>query len=362
MKLIHYVLILFCSTTLFSTDQGFNAKATQELTDLFKLTKNEAITSGRVEDLILQGADPSTFPESLLWAVKSGDIALCELLLGRGVSVDAITEKWGRTTPLFYAAGNRDYKMCEFLIAHGADVNAQNEGGATPLTWATLFEGDLAICELLIKHGAQVQPVTHNLLPLLIAAMNGNLEICELLLDTGADIDAISGGATAFGMAAQIALESEKVCSFLLERGANVNERNENGATALMALAYDGNLTMCQLLIAYGADVHAIDNNGFTPLIICCNPKSFLSKPDSLFEVAKHLLEKGADVHAMTDKGDTALHLAADHDLIKSVTLLLAHGADPLLQNNKGETPLSLAKKHNRKEILQLLESHFCHN
>ena len=49
----------------------------------------------------------------------------------------------------------------------------------------------------------------------------------------------------------------------LLKAGANINEQNNNGYTALM---YADNVGQTRLLLEFGADVNIKDNNGLTVL------------------------------------------------------------------------------------------------
>ena len=52
----------------------------------------------------------------------------------------------------------------------------------------------------------------------------------------------------------------------LLAKGAEVNAKNNNGVTALMAASLSGHLEVLQALLAKGADVNAKANNGATAL------------------------------------------------------------------------------------------------
>jgi ankyrin repeat protein len=54
----------------------------------------------------------------------------------------------------------------------------------------------------------------------------------------------------------------------LLERGADVNAKDDSGITPLHWAANNGNKAVAELLIAKGADVEAKNNDGRTPLIL----------------------------------------------------------------------------------------------
>ena len=104
----------------------------------------------------------------------------------------------------------------------------------------------------------------------------------------------------------------------LIDRGADVNARNDAGATALMWATHD--LEKTRALVAAGADVNATSLDGRTPLLIAAGQ----ARSSDVLTV---LLGAGAkpDVEAngMTPLGEAAY--AADAAAMK---LLIAHGAD----------------------------------
>lgn len=53
----------------------------------------------------------------------------------------------------------------------------------------------------------------------------------------------------------------------LINKGANVNERDEDGRTPLH-LATEKNLEMVQFLVDHGAEINAKDNDGVTPFLL----------------------------------------------------------------------------------------------
>ena len=57
------------------------------------------------------------------------------------------------------------------------------------------------------------------------------------------------------------------VVGYLVEQGANVNESNKVGMTALMAAAKDGHNDVVKLLIKHGADVRAETGEGITAIV-----------------------------------------------------------------------------------------------
>jgi ankyrin repeat protein len=90
----------------------------------------------------------------------------------------------------------------------------------------------------------------------------------------------------------------------LIDAGQDVNASNpEFGMTALHIATVFGPLKSVRALIEKGADVNSRDDKGRTPLM--------LAAVENKSDAARLLLEKGADMSARTLKGMAALHWAA---------------------------------------------------
>jgi len=96
--------------------------------------------------------------------------------------------------------------------------------------------------------------------------------------------------------------DSLDVAQLLLEKGAEVNEKNDEGMTPLHSAAQCQNQSMTELLLINGADPNAEDNKGQTRLHWAA------AVGDS--DVAELLLAKGANIDARDKNGKTPLHMA----------------------------------------------------
>jgi ankyrin repeat protein len=144
-----------------------------------------------------------------------------------------------------------------------------------------------------------------------------------------------------------IRADDPKTVSQLLAQGADVDTRDDHGATPLMYAAAVGSAPMMQQLIAAGADVNARNVFDATALMWCANQ----------FEKVKLLIDKGADVNARSKRGRTPLLIAASHDAnVSVVSLLLSKGADPNSSTDKANnTPLLASTYANDSASTKLL-------
>ncbi|KAK4772172.1 hypothetical protein SAY86_013947 [Trapa natans] len=100
--------------------------------------------------------------------------------------------------------------------------------------------------------------------------------------------------------------------------------------------------------LAEGANKDESDLEGRTALHFACGYGEVAC--------ALVLIEAGANVDALDKNKNTALHYAAGYGRKECVSLLLENGAAVTLQNHEGKTPLDVAKLNNQHEVLKLLE------
>lgn len=137
----------------------------------------------------------------------------------------------------------------------------------------------------------------------------------------------------------------------LLDRGMDVDIRDGEGRTPLMAAAAFGSTEAAELLIARGADPMARDSqNADTPL--------HFAALAGRIEIARLLLAHGAEVEAGSSPAEaTPLHYAAVYGQLKMIAFLIETGADPNVRDLKGLTPFQYASLRNRTPVMELLVS-----
>jgi ankyrin repeat protein len=105
-------------------------------------------------------------------------------------------------------------------------------------------------------------------------------------------------------------------------------------------------ISKVQDLIERGADVNAKDNHGMTPL-------HWASWKYCIIIIAELFLDAGADVDAKDVIGQTPLHLASIRNHIEIAKLLIKRGADLMAKDKYGATPLDSAQLDEMRELLK---------
>lgn len=310
---------------------------------------------------------PSIYQETPLHqACRTGTAESVKVLLNGRADLEARSNDG--QTPLHLAVQNGDLQIIRVLLDRGADLYACSNAQETPLHIAAkhkgeikkelvnwlLFKavglGDLEAVKRALRWGADVNGYRFNgegETPLHLAAGAGHINVVRELLDRGADINARNNDKETPLHCAALYGRVE-VVKELLQRGAEVNVhsfhepmpirhapdihhegrvefslrrlamlQNKHGKTPLHVAAYNGHETVVKELLNAGADVNARDAAQITPLHMARS-----------VEVVAELLNRGADVNVHDISGHTPLHDAACRSRADIVKILLDKGGD----------------------------------
>lgn len=102
-------------------------------------------------------------------------------------------------------------------------------------------------------------------IPLTQAVVSGNLEAVQQHIEAGTDLnekDALSG---ATPLISAITFDKTEIATALIDAGADLEVKNNDGSTALHVAAFFGRVELVQLLIDAKADKTVKNNFGATP-------------------------------------------------------------------------------------------------
>ncbi|XP_035443908.2 L-asparaginase isoform X3 [Spodoptera frugiperda] len=181
----------------------------------------------------------------------------------------------------------------------------------------------------------------------------------------------------------------EKMLQILLNRGANINDKDHLGRNALHLAVCSGNQDSVLLLLKAGVTVNIKDHLGMTPLSLCLMRRPSWRMASMLFDhgarlmprltpmdtglflqfvmmciptreeerILRLLVEKGAIVNDPDAPGGRQpLHFAAMSNNIRLINILVDLGADLYAVNHRNQTPKEVAATFNCREAFGLLE------
>lgn len=234
-----------------------------------------------------------------------GHIEVLRLLILKGANVNALTKDGN--TALHLAVKERKKDCARLLLASGGNANVRNNlDGETPLHIAAAV-GDEQMVKLLLQKGAN-KDIRNNLgrTAYDLAEENGQIRVFDALkLGDRLCIEAKKG--------------EVRSISRVIENGAAINGRDQNGWTALHRASFKGRVEAVRILIEKGIDFDAKDEDGYTALH--CGVES------GHVDVVELLVKKGVDIECRTNKGVTALQIAESLHYVGITRILLNGGA-----------------------------------
>ena len=325
--------------------------------------------------LIDKGADVNTgmatppYWTPLHAACFWGNEGLVGMLLQSGAAVDVYDVSG--ISPLHLAAQEGHVPVVRLLLLCRTDINVttvnatskdkdensfkldmqQVDCGWTPLHVAS-YKGHSDLVQVLVEAGARIdmRTGTRQDTALTCCIRNGHVEVLRYLAENGASLKvhdryqhtplrlAVQGGHT-------------DILKFLLIYGLDVNEDQHESQVSLLAMAAaKEDEDAVSILVQYGAVIDSRCEDGWTPL-------HWASRTEC-FATVELLLDKGANVNACTEYHYTPLHLAAMCSAENIVRLLLDHGAAADARCYGGWTPLHLTSEKNKVENMVVLLNH----
>ncbi|MGH7145603.1 MAG: ankyrin repeat domain-containing protein, partial [Planctomycetota bacterium] len=227
----------------------------------------------------------------LFTAAENGDMATVKALLQAGAPANAVNQDGvallflvigckandpGRRTdqaPVKPPVPEADrHALVTYLLDHGADPNRSNRfSWGTPLLYAiALREPDLV--PVLVEHGAKINmpsPSPMPELPLVVAVEWNEVAVVKYMLAHGANPNLHDDSGYPLSEAIFAATHSrpgyprpsqadeDAMVRMLVDAGADVNQRDENGDAPMNDLPYEGNERYAEFFLEHGGDPYA---------------------------------------------------------------------------------------------------------
>jgi len=151
------------------------------------------------------------------------------------------------------------------------------------------------------------------------AAKDGDIKTVREALDHGASVNDAGESQLEEALRCAVWRGHLDIVSFLLEKGAQVNKKQERGETAIFVSCDTGNLELTQLLLNAGAEVNIANRSGITPLMNAAGPGGNL-------KLVQLLLAHGADIHAKGEWDEDAVYFAVKKNNPEIVEFLVERG------------------------------------
>lgn len=336
--------------------------------------------------------------KTLLWGIQKRIIRTVEHAIESGAEVNA--SDLGDKTPLDRAIATHNEAMVATLLDAGAVIDRINVNGLTPFLYACQVSIP-RVASLLLERGANARhksadgesalgsavkgvnlgtvkflldlgqdpnnaPIVdwqHIVRPVLSrAAMSGSLDCVNLLLRRGASAkmatgECHGGGPIISALRAKRTKYYAEVIKVLLAAGADPDERDETGNTALCVAAKleeHYKLPMVSLLLEHGADPNFKTDSTGTPVSFCINA--------GLFEVLPVLRRHGGCLASCNLQGRTAASYAAEagkREILDQCVALNLDFESEDSRDNSGKTPMDWAAQNGHEGLLWVVLGRF---
>ena len=261
--------------------------------------------------------------KTALWhCARQGLLSCVQSLLQAGARPDH-----GEPSPLIQAARHGHHAVVQSLMASGAGLNVTDQHGRTALMWAAQG-GHMDVVHVLHEAGTDVMLVdTSSDTALTIAAWHEHDNLLEYL----APHSNLSHCEHEEGMDAlhlAVAKDNLNCVSVLLQAGASINTRDQNGNTALITAAIHTSGTAILMFLlesGQGFDVDTCGDKGRAILHWC------VGDPDCVALV----LHYNPALNMLDANGASPLLLAIAHEQPRSAQLLIEAGCDIHMVSNK---------------------------
>lgn len=246
---------------------------------------------------------------------------------------------------------NTDNNTIKYLLSkEGNSVNKKTHDGRTYIFWAA-YKNNLELMKYLVSKDAKTNIVDdHGYTILNFAASTGqtNTKMYDYLIKMAANIktDKNRKGANVLLLVAPY-LENYSLVSYLLSKGASLEDKDNNGNGIFEYAAKGGNISLLKTLIDKGVQ------KGENTMIFA---RQGLRRKKNTLQTYKFLESVGVKTNCIDKDGKNPLHaIAYNNKDLATYSYFISKGVNVNLQDNKGRSPFMNAANNNTLEIVKFL-------
>jgi ankyrin repeat protein len=246
---------------------------------------------------------------------------------------------------------NTDNNTIKYLLSkEGNSVNKKTHDGRTYIFWAA-YKNNLELMKYLVSKDAKTNIVDdHGYTILNFAASTGqtNTKMYDYLIKMAANIktDKNRKGANVLLLVAPY-LENYSLVSYLLSKGASLEDKDNNGNGIFEYAAKGGNISLLETLIDKGVQ------KGENTMIFA---RQGLRRKKNTLQTYKFLESVGVKTNCIDKDGKNPLHaIAYNNKDLATYSYFISKGVNVNLQDNKGRSPFMNAANNNTLEIVKFL-------
>lgn len=288
---------------------------------------------------------PKDSGDCLIEAVETDEVSFLNVLLNAGV--EGKSEGSGEAKPMFAAAIRGNIEMMQVLLDHGVCIN-EVRGSSSALT-LTIGHGHVEALKFVLKQGVDTDGATIGGIPLLLDAVtHSSIDMVKLLIES--NIGSIVPGCFTVARGRG----DREIISYLLDQGADIDERDSEGLPALCIAAVRNYVSITKLLLARGVNVDETSRCGCTALQHACMHANG--------SIVYALIKAGADLWTLDSKNRSCLHRAVIRNSLCCAKIIVrgaqSRGVELDLNQHEtetGQTVLHTATEHGHSEMVDFL-------
>ena len=230
-----------------------------------------------------------------------------------------------------------------YILTENGNRNCLKKSG----TDATLVKCDQGFSHVLLQFATKddIAAMSSDGAKLINAASDNDFETVKSLLSTvdvnSRDWDNLTALIAAAGKG------NMEMLKLLIQNKADPNLSDKDNITAVMEAAIGGHFEVLTYLSSIGADIDIPAASGVSPL--------WLASGGGHVEIVRFLLDKGADVNNKRQDSITALMAASSNGHAEAVEILLQRGADVNALDKDGQTALISACENGSVPVVTAL-------